>query len=157
MFTARDIMQKHVHTLRSDLTIAEAIEHFKRESDKQHVRIFGMIVADDEGRVVGMLSMYDILLFVRPKHAETWDMITDLEVTGLLEMVSKAAQSATVQEFMTPEVITIPPDTHIMTILDLMIRKHIRRIPVVSDGTIQGMVYLSDLFYFLVEKLTPQG
>ena len=28
-----------------------------------------MMVIDEQDRLVGMLSMYDILLFVRPKHA----------------------------------------------------------------------------------------
>jgi len=38
-------------------------------------------------------------------------------------------------------------------VLDIMISKHIRRIPVVEDGRIQGMVYISDLFNHLLERI----
>jgi CBS domain-containing protein len=58
---------------------------------------------------------------------------------------------------MTADVLTIDPDTHLFQVLDIMIKKHIRRLPVVNEGIIEGMVYLSDLFYFLVEQLTPTG
>jgi CBS domain-containing protein len=41
-----------------------------------------------------------------------------------------------------------------MHVLDIMIKKHIRRLPVVSEEGIEGMVYLSDLFYFLVDRVS---
>jgi predicted transcriptional regulator len=101
--------------------------------------------------------MYDVLLFVRPKHTQIWGTMTDIEVSGLFEVIAERAQSVRVEDLMTTDVITIEPDTHVLHILDIMIKKHIRRLPVVKEGIIEGMVYLSDLFYFLVEKLAPQG
>ncbi len=147
-------MATRFRTLRADLTIMEAIKLFKRASEEEQRRIFGMIVTDEAGRLIGMLSMYDLLLFVRPKHVQVWGMMTDIDVSGLMEVVSEQAKTVYVGDLMTTEVITIAPDTHVMVILDIMIKKHIRRIPVVSGDTIEGMVYLSDLFYFLVDKLS---
>lgn len=43
---------------------------------------------------------------------------------------------------MTTEVVTIGPETHILSISDLMINQHIRRLPVSEDGRIIGMVYV---------------
>jgi len=34
-----------------------------------------------------------------------------------------------------------------------MIKKHVRRIPVVENGKIHGIVYISDLFYQLLGRL----
>jgi CBS domain-containing protein len=153
MFRAKDVMVRRFHTLSPHMTIAEAIENFKRASEEEQRRVFGMIVHDEAGRLAGMLSMYDVLLLVRPKHTQVWGIMTDIEVTGLFEVISERAQSVRVEDLMTTDVITVAPDTHVLHILDIMIKKHIRRLPVVNDGVIEGMVYLSDLFYFLVEKL----
>ncbi len=116
-----------------------------------------MIVNDEVGRLIGMLSMYDVLFLIRPKHTNVWGTMTDIEVSGLFEVIAERAQSVHVEDLMTTDVITVNPDTHVLHILDIMIKKHIRRLPVVNEGTIEGMVYLSDLFYFLVEQLTPSG
>ena len=55
---------------------------------------------------------------------------------------------------MTTDVITVSPGTHLFVILDTMIKKHIRRIPVMDGDRIVGIVYISDLFYHLYERLT---
>ena len=42
-------------------------------------------------------------------------------------------------------------------ILDIMIKQHIRRLPVVEDGKILGIVYISDLFYDILDRFTEEG
>ena len=37
---------------------------FKQASQEEGRRLFGMMVLNDDGDLVGMLSMYDILLFI---------------------------------------------------------------------------------------------
>lgn len=155
MYTASDVMEKTFYSLRPELTIADAIALFQRASEEQQRRVFGMVVVDEAGLLIGMLSMYDILLFVRPKHIQVWGTMTDIDLTGLLEVVAKRARSVRVDDIMTTDVVTVTPDTHCMAILDIMIRKHIRRIPVVHEGSIEGVVYISNLFYFIMEKMVP--
>jgi CBS domain-containing protein len=58
---------------------------------------------------------------------------------------------------MSQEIVAIAPDTHKFTILDIMIEKHIRRLPVVEDGNILGIVYVSDLFYDILDRFTEDG
>jgi len=154
MFTAKDVMTSRFHTLRADMHLAEAIRIFKQISQEEQRRVFGMIVTDEDGHLKGMLSMYDILLFVRPKHVQVWGTMTDLDVSGLMESVSVHAGNMLVGDLMTSEVITVSPETHVMAVLDLMIRKHIRRLPVVENDIIQGMVYISDIFDFIVDRLS---
>ena len=155
MFTARDIMTESFHTLNPGLSIAEAASRFKMATEKENRRIFGLMVTDDAGHLLGMLSMYDILLFVRPKHVQVWGVMDDIDISGLLADVCARADSIRVEDIMTTDVITVNPDTSLMFILDLMIKKHIRRLPVVENGIIQGVVYISDLFYYLVHRLAP--
>lgn len=153
MATARDVMTPSFHTIRPELSIAEAAGLFKAAAEEEGRRVFGMLVVDEEGRLVGMLSMYDIMLLVRPKHIHVWGMMDDIDVSGLIENVCERAKALRVEDIMTTEVVTVPPDAHAMMILDIMIKKHIRRIPVVNDDEIEGIVYISDLFYHIVEQM----
>ena len=151
--TAQDVMTTRFHTLKPGNSIAEAVRQFKRASQEEHQKVFGMMVTDMDGRLIGMLSMYDILLLIRPKHIQVWGMMEDVDVGGLVDIACQKAKSVLVGDIMTPEVLTITPDTHLLVILDIMIKKHIRRIPVVEGDKIQGIVYISNLFYHLLDRL----
>ena len=39
-----------------------------------------------------------------------------------------------------------------MVIADIMIKKHIRRLPVVDAQEVVGIVYVSDVFYYLLKQ-----
>jgi CBS domain-containing protein len=155
MLTARDIMVKTFHTLNPKLSIEEAAKLFKKASEQEQRRIFGMIVTDQSGQLIGMMSMYDILLFIRPKHVQVWGMMEDINITGLMEDICAGAKSVLVEDIMTSDVVTVGPDASIMFILDIMITKHIRRIPVLENGKVEGIVYISDLFFRLIDELAP--
>ena len=59
-------------------SVADAVKLFRTASEQEGKKIFGLMVTDAQERLVGMLSMYDILLFIRPKHAALWGEIEDL-------------------------------------------------------------------------------
>lgn len=153
--TARDVMNTKFHTLLPDTPISKAVQMFKKAGQEEQRRVFGMMVTDTEGRLVGMISMYDILLLIHPKHIHIWGTMDDISIAGLVDNACERAKSILVGDIMTTEVITVTSDTHLMLLLDIMIKKHIRRIPVLEQGKILGIVYISDLFYRLVEKMTP--
>jgi CBS domain-containing protein len=113
-----------------------------------------MMVMNEAHKLIGMISMYDILLLMRPKHIHIWADMNDIDVTGLIDTTCERAKSILVGDIMTRDLITVSPDTHLFVILDIMIKKHIRRIPVIEDERIAGIVYISDLFYYLSQKLT---
>lgn len=154
---ARDIMQTGFHTLSPGDTIAEAVQCFQTASASEKKKIFGLMVTDHSDHLVGMLSMYDILLFIQPKHIQIWGEMEDLDPSALYDERLEQVKSILVGDIMTAEVVTITPDTHLMVIADMMIKKHIRRLPVVDDQEIVGMVYVSDVFHHLLEKFIPPG
>ena len=155
MLTARDVMVRTFHTLSPKLSIEEAAKLFKTASELEQRRIFGLIVTDQSGRLIGMMSMYDILLFIRPKHVQVWGMMEDINIAGLMEEICSRAKSVLVEDIMTTDLITVTPDTSVMFMLDIMITKHIRRIPVIENGKVEGIVYISDLFFNLINELAP--
>ena len=136
---ARDIMDTRFHTLKPHETVAQAVKMFQTASREEGKKIFGLIVVDDADRLVGMLSMYDILLFIQPKHMKIWGEMEDLEPDRLFEDLLGKVKGIQVGDIMTTEVVTIGPETHILSISDLTIDKHIRRLPVSEDGRIIGM------------------
>ena len=151
--TARHVMTTSFYTLRPENSIAEAVQIFKRASLEQGRTVFGLLVTEEPGRLVGMLSMYDIFLLLRPKHIHIWGEMQDLEVDGILEEACRGARTLLVGDIMTTEVISITPDTHLLLVIDIMIKKHVRRLPVLENGKILGIVYLSAVFNHLLARL----
>lgn len=155
--TARSVMTTQFHTVRPSVPITEAVNMLKTASEEEQRKIFGMMVTEADGRLVGMISMYDILLFIRPKHIRIWGMMDDIDIAGLIGNACEKARSVLVGDIMSTEVVSVTPDTHLLTILDIMIKKHIRRIPVLEDEKILGIIYISDLFYYLLNRLTTES
>jgi len=151
---ASDIMSTGFHTLTPQTPVNQAVKLFKQVSREEGRKIFGMMVVDSDGHLVGMISMYDILLFMRPKHIHIWGMMDDIDTAGIIGKACEKTKSVLVGDIMTPEVITITPQTHILMILDIMIKKHVRRLPVLENGKITGIVYISDLFYSFLDRFT---
>jgi CBS domain-containing protein len=150
--TAREVMDTGYSTLSPDMTIGEACRVFQKTGEAQQQIVFGMVVTDAAGQLVGMLSMYDILLLVRPKHIHIWGEIKDVDVSGILDAALTRAGSLLVSDIMTTDLITITPDMHLLRIIDIMIKKHVRRLPVLEDGKMVGMVYLSRVFQHLLDR-----
>jgi len=151
---AGNIMTTNFQTLTPKIPVNKAVGFFKKATEEAGRKIYGLMVIDDKEKLVGMISMYDILLFIRPKHIHVWGSMDDVDIGRILESSFEKTKSVHVGDIMTPDVITVPPQTHVFKILDIMIKKHIRRLPVVEDGNIRGIIYISDLFYKLLEKLT---
>lgn len=146
-------MDTRFHTLLPQTPLSEAVKVFMKASEERKQKIFGLIVLDESGHLAGMLSMYDILLLMRPKHVHIWGEMDDIEVAGFLNQACQRIRAIQVGDIMTTDVITITPETHILLIVDIMIKKHIRRLPVVEEGRVVGIVYLSKVFYYLMEWL----
>ncbi len=153
MITARDIMSKKFHTLNPTTSVTEAIKAFKMAAIKDGRKIFGMMVTNDENQLVGILSMYDILMFVQPKHIHIWGEMHDIDISGIIENTCKKKESIIVKDIMSTDVTTVDAESHLFVVLEIMNKKHIRRLPVIENEKVVGIVYISDLFYYLLNKI----
>ncbi len=151
--TAREVMDTRFFTLKPETPIGEAVHVFRKADQESGRTVFGLMVTDAEGKLVGMLSVYDIFLLLRPKHIHIWGEMENLEITGILEEACLRAKGVLVGDIMTTELITITPDTHLLHIIDIMIKKHVRRLPVMENGAVVGIVYLSRVFHHLLNRL----
>ncbi len=149
---AKDIMSTKYHLLRPEMPVSEAISLFKKASLEEGKRVFGMMVTNNKEELVGMLSMYDILLYIRPKHINIWGEMQEIFPEDLFMTTLERLKDIKVGDIMTYDVVTVSPETHILIIIDIMIKKHIRRLPVVENNKILGIVYISDVFYELLKN-----
>lgn len=155
--TARDLMTTTFHTLLPSISVDQAVREFKEASRIENQNVFGMMVLDEQQKLVGILSIFDILLFLRPKHTHIWGMMEDIDVIELIDQACKKTDAILVSDLMTPDVVTVSPNTHKFMIMDIMIKRHIRRLPVVEDSQVLGIVYISDLFYDVLDRFAEEG
>jgi CBS domain-containing protein len=124
MLTAGAIMTTDLVTVRPDASIEEAIEILLNQS------ISGLPVTDEDGRLVGVITEFALL-------AITYD---------------KRVKNHTVSQHMTREVITVDVNDPISRIADLCIVHRVRRVPVMQDGRLIGVIARRDVLRALVES-----
>jgi CBS domain-containing protein len=141
---AVDVMVRDVVTVHPDTDVAEAIK-FLAEND-----VSALPVLDKEGNLVGVLSEADLIHrseIGTEKHRPWWQEA----VTGASTLADEFAKShgKTVGEVMTDGVISVTEDTPLSEIAALFERKRIKRVPVVKDGKLVGIVSRSNLIQAL--------
>jgi CBS-domain-containing membrane protein len=149
---ARDVMTRDFETIRDDAPIKEAVYRILHGNVRQtgHKTI-SLIVIDEFGRLEGVISIFDILYHFRPDFLnygldsiETW--------VGRLRPLLDQFQELTVEQVMSSPVMTVSPDDHLMVIIDKLVKKKLRRLPVVDGDKVVGVVYLYDAYYHLFHK-----
>jgi CBS domain-containing protein len=137
---AIDVMVHNVVTVRPDTDVAEATK-LLAEHD-----VSALPVLDQDGSLIGMLSEADLIHRAEigtEKHRPWW-----LEaVTGATTLAEEFAKShgKKVGEVMTTGVISVTEETPLFDIATLFERKRIKRVPVVKDGKLVGIVSRANL------------
>jgi CBS-domain-containing membrane protein len=110
-------------------------------------------VLDDQGKVIGMLSMTDILKAVFPSYLYTADL-SMFTWDGMLESLAKHVTGKTVADFMAKPVITILHDRPLMEGVDHMLKHGISTLPVLDrTGNVLGILYMSDIFFVIASAM----
>ena len=145
---ASDVMVRNVVTVHPDTDVADAIK-LLAEHD-----VSALPVLDDAGNLVGMLSEADLIHRVEigtEKHRPWWVEA----VTGASTLATEFAKShgKKVGEVMATGVISVSEDTALSEIAALFERKRIKRVPVVKDGKLVGIVSRSNLIQALASAV----
>jgi CBS domain-containing protein len=141
---AIDVMVRDVVTVRPDTDVADAIKLLSEHD------VSALPVVDEASNLVGMLSEVDLIHRAEigtEKHRPWW-----LEaVTGATTLAEEFAKShgKKVGEVMTTGVISVTEETPLSEIAALFERKRIKRVPVVKDGKLVGIVSRSNLIQAL--------
>lgn len=124
MLTAGTIMTTDLVTVRPNASIEEAIDILLNQS------ISGLPVTDEDGRLVGVITEFALL-------AVAYD---------------NRVKNHTVNQHMTREVITVDLNDPVSRVADLCIVHRVRRVPVMLDGRLVGIIARRDVLRALVES-----
>jgi CBS domain-containing protein len=124
MLTAGAIMTTDIVTSRPNVSIEAAIDALLAEE------ISGLPVIDDDGRLVGVITEFALL-------AVAYD---------------RRVKNHTVSQHMTRDVISVDIDDPISRVADLCIVHRFRRVPVMKDGRLVGIISRRDVLRALIES-----
>jgi len=128
-----DIMETNVITVERKTPILDAIKTLVKYN------FTGLPVIDKKGHVVGIVTEKDVLALALSIHDKTYDSNT---------------AAATVEDFMTPEVVTIDVNESLKQICTSLMKHHFRRIPIVSNSKLVGIVSRKDIIAYIM-KIKP--
>jgi CBS domain-containing protein len=137
---ARDIMVSPVITVKPSTAIREAAELFVKH------RISGVPVVDGDDRVVGILSEGDLLHRAEAgtERRRSWWLLAFANNDTLAQDYIKA-HARRVEDVMTRDVIVARPDTPVHEIATLLEGNGIKRVPVVENDRLVGIVSRANL------------
>jgi CBS domain-containing protein len=119
-----DVMIKDVVAIDAVSTVKEAVEIMNKHE-------IGCLVVIERNKLVGILTERDILKRVLA--------------------ATKNPEKTKVGEIMTTRVLTVSPTTDLEEAAKLMFENNVKKLPVVSEGKLVGLVTLTDLARFQPE------
>ena len=141
---AKDVMTPNVVTIAPSLAIEEIAQLLLS------CNISGVPVVDAEDRLIGLVSEGDLLRRLEDgteRHRSWWlNLLTGPEERAR-EFVKTHGRRA--EDVMTREVMTVTADTPVGEIAQILERRRIKRVPVVEDGKIVGIVSRANLLHCL--------
>ena len=123
MYQALDVMRTNVITICADATVEDAIRSLLQHD------ISGAPVVDDQGSLVGIIS----------------------ELQLLEAVYTPEVKERPVRHFMTKDVLTVVESTLLSDVTSLLVLHRIRRVPVVGNGSIVGIITRRDLLRYTLD------
>jgi len=147
--TASDIMTKDVMFVRPDTPTRTVAKSLLEKG------ISAAPVVDANGTVVGMVSEADLLgrqIQGRTPNRMWWlEMLAEGEDLAAEFLDYVKSNDPVVRDVMRTPVVTVVESTRIEEIAELLQRHHIKRVPVLRDGRLVGIVARADLIRALSE------
>ena len=154
----KDIMVTDFDTVHEDAHAEEAI--FKISNGavrKSGYKNDALLVVDDTEKLVGIVTMFDVLYHLRPEYLNCGIDSETLNWKGQIKSLVDSFQGKKVHNFMSYNVQGAKLDDHVMIVLDRMIKNKFRRLPVLVDEKPIGLIYIADIYYHLFSKDKPHN
>lgn len=149
---AMDVMTRDVITVGPKTSVSEIAGLFLRR------RISGVPVVDGDGKLVGIVSEGDLVRRV--------EIGTDARRSWWLDLLTESSEQAATyaktrgkkaEDVMTLDVVTASETTSLRDIAGLMERHRIKRVPIVRDGRLVGIVSRANLIQGLASHSDLEG
>jgi CBS domain-containing protein len=138
---ARDVMSEGVMSISADATVLDAAKLFV------NCQVSALPVIDDAGMMIGILSEADLMR--RPGDGGT-DHVLACAAASPPAAADSLRHRRTVVQVMTRDVVLADEDTPLTELARLMSQRNVKRLPVVRNGCVVGIVSRTDLLRALI-------
>jgi CBS domain-containing protein len=125
MIRAKDIMSRKIATVGEDANVMDIIRVLVRN------KITGVPVVSQDQRLSGIVTEKDILGVL------LWD---------------KDVKEKTAKELMTTEITCFDEDEDLMNVYKCLVESSFRRVPILSEGKLVGIISRADIIHLLSKK-----
>lgn len=125
MYETKEIMSRDVISVEPSASLTQVVA-LLTEND-----ITGVPVADEDGTLLGI--------------------ITEKAVLGLLSDPKTA--TGKVRDYMTTDVVWFDEDEDLIAICECLVNSHFRRVPILSEGKLVGVISRRDLIRYILEPI----
>jgi CBS domain-containing protein len=152
---ASDVMTAEVVSIRPDAPVKDIAKVLLKNS------ISAVPVIDENGSPIGMVSEGDLLPRPEPERAARRDwwlaLLAEGETLSSDFVASLNATNQMASDIMSSPVVSVVPDTDLAEIARLLADYRIKRVPVVQDGHVVGIVSRADLLRALADQPHAQS
>ena len=124
MISAKDVMSPDVMTIREDTKMKDIIRLLVQR------RITGLPVVSEDGRLLGMVTEKDILKILYERKSNV-----------------KSAR-----DLMTTNIASFDENDNLMEVFKALVENNYRRVPIVSDGKLAGIISRADIIRFISDQ-----
>lgn len=151
---AKDLMIPLQEYLTPDHTLKEAANLLRiARRGEEKIGVKALPVLDTKEKLIGILSIGDVLKAVYPKYMYQMDL-GSFTWDGMVEKIAKKMAGRKVRDFMTQMVITVKEEAPIMECIDHMLKHNVKRVPVLNkENRVIGILYERDIFYFITDAM----
>jgi CBS domain-containing protein len=132
---ARDVMRRQVVSVEPSRRLGDVAEVLAGN------RISGVPVVDGDGRLLGMIAVENMVCAEDGRRRHWRQILADPSL--LLH------QEASAGEIMSRDVLTVEETTPLSTLIRLLAKRPIKRVPVVKEGRLVGIVSRIDVLQAL--------
>lgn len=142
---ARDVMTSNVVSVAADTPVHDIVRLLMKH------RISAVPVVDSEQHVVGIVSEGDLLAAPEDVYGKQAWWLVGLMLGGALDY--EALHASTASKVMTRRVIAVEEGAALSEVAKTLEREHIKRVPVVRDGKLVGIVSRANLLHGLANDI----
>ena len=123
MFSIKKVMKTNVITVKKETPIYDAIALLLNNN------ITGLPVVDDEDNLIGIITEKDVLKL----------------------LYANIKDDSKVEQFMTKDVFVFDEDDNLTDVAECFIRNHFRRVPILKNGKIVGILSKKDIIAYILK------
>ena len=150
--TVREVMTKHVATIRTQETVHDAIRLMAEN------RLSALPVVDQAGRCVGVVSQSDLIALASEADSEERSTTSGGSLTDLIfgRVPLDEITDERIEDVMSTDVVAAAPDELLTAVTDKLLKYEVHHIPVCNDGNLLvGIVSTMDILRALRDSVAP--